>query len=685
MKEQKFRFDTMTMGTCYYPEHWPEELWASDLDRMLANGISVIRIAEFAWSKVELHEGQFDYAFFDNFLDLCDEKGMKVIFGTPSATPPAWLTEKYPEVLNGTVDGILYRHGARRHYNYNSPKYNELVSRITEKIGEHYAKRSCIIGWQIDNELNCETEYFYSEADTKAFRVYLKEKFGTLDKLNEALGTTFWNETYTDWDEIHVPRTVLNKGYNPHFMLEYYRFISHSCIRFCKMQADILRKHTKPGDFITTNGMFWNLDNHKMTEDCLDIYTYDSYPNFAYSVESDPLNSTNLNDRHWSKNLTEVRSICPHFGIMEQQSGANGWVTRMEAASPRPGQLRLWAMQSVAHGADFISFFRWRTCRMGTEIYWHGILDYDNRDNRKLREVREFYHDFMKLSPLCGSKYKAAFALVKDYDNAWDTNIDNWHRRVLDASEEAVFEASQLNHTPYDCLFLREGTTAEELAAYPVLIYPHPTILTEERAKLLETYVEKGGTLIIGCRTGYKDITGQCVMTAQPGLLQKLTGSDVVDFSFASPAEAPVTANWEGASISMPIFNDVLTIAEGAEDVEILANYENSYFAGSAAVTEKKYGKGKAIHLGSTFCRENLKKLFEHTGIIKPFAEFIDAPEDVELALREKDGRKFLMVLNFMPESRTIVLKKESVSLFSGEKVTGEFTLKPFGVEVFEI
>lgn len=153
-----------------------------------------------------------------------------------------------------------------------------------------------------------------------------------------------------------MPRPLLNEGYNPHMHLDYFRFISESTVRFCRMQADIIRKYKKDEDFITTNGIFWNLDNHRMMDECLDVYTYDSYPSFAFGLGCDPQNSKDLNDRHWSKKLTETRSVCPHFGIMEQQSGANGWTTRMEGPAPRPGQLTLWAMQSVAHGADYISF-----------------------------------------------------------------------------------------------------------------------------------------------------------------------------------------------------------------------------------------------------------------------------------------------------------------------------------------
>ena len=165
----------LVLGTCYYPEHWPEKLWREDLERMLESGIEVIRIAEFAWSKTEPEEGVFTFDFFDHFLDLCDELGMKVIFGTPTATPPAWLTEKYPEVLNADIEGHTYRHGARRHYNYNAPVYRYLTESIVTKLGEHYGPRKCVIGWQIDNELNCEIDEFHSEADSAAFRLFLRD------------------------------------------------------------------------------------------------------------------------------------------------------------------------------------------------------------------------------------------------------------------------------------------------------------------------------------------------------------------------------------------------------------------------------------------------------------------------------------------------------------------------------
>ena len=245
-------FNRLAMGTCYYPEHWDESLWLNDLQRMLKAGIGTIRIAEFAWNKFENEEGVFTFDFFDRFLDVVEQTDMKVIFCTPTATPPAWLTQKYPEVLQADQDGHIFYHGCRRHYNYNAPVYLEKTRIIVEELAQHYANRRCIVGWQIDNELNCQIGEFFSEADNAAFRVFLKEKYGTLNKLNEAWGTVFWNQTYTDWSQIYLPRHTPHNTSNPHLKLDSLRFYSESCISYCKLHYDILKKHLPKNVFVTT-------------------------------------------------------------------------------------------------------------------------------------------------------------------------------------------------------------------------------------------------------------------------------------------------------------------------------------------------------------------------------------------------------------------------------------------------
>ena len=689
LQDKSMKLSHLTLAVCYYPEHWDEGIWRNDLERMREHGIEVVRVFEFAWSCVEKHEGVFDFSLFDRFLTLCDEMKMSVIMCTPTATPPAWLTEKYPEVLNADAKGHLFRHGLRRHYNYNSSKYQELSEIIVSKLAERYGQHPAVIGWQIDNEINCEINEFYSESDHAAFRVYLKDNFKSLDKLNEAIGANFWNQGYTAWEEVHLRRNTLHGYTNPHMALLEKRFFSKSARRFVKLQADILHKYC--GDrFVTTNGIFGHLDSHEMTQESLEFITFDSYPNFAYSVErginDSGRDNSPLKDRAWAMLLSRARSISPNFGIMEQQSGANGWDFRMQMPMPKPGQIRLWTMQSVAHGADFISYFRWRTCGYGTEIYWHGLNDYSNQPNRRLTELKQIHSDFKKLDYVAGSRYQAKVGLLCDYLNEWDGEQDAWHGPMDQRSREGIFLAAQQSQTPLDLVYIRHtdshSTTLKELKNYAMLFYPHPTILTEKTAELLKAYVEQGGQLVIGARSGYKDEYGRCPMVPMPGYAAPIFGVEVEDYTVARVGEAlPKVAFLERElKLEAPDFHDILKPHEGTE---VMANYEGSYFSGKPALTRKNYaGGGAAWYLGCGFSVELSRQLMKIVGQLSPLAEEIVCPEGVELAIREKNGQRSIFLLNYQDEPQKVKLLKSFRNLLQETIAEKELVLAPYDVVV---
>lgn len=667
MRDGKLHLDHIALGVCYYPEHWPEEIWEDDICRMKESGIEVVRIAEFAWNKFEPEEGVYTFDFFDRFMELTVKYGMKVIFCTPTATPPLWLSERYPEILNADMDGNRYYHGLRRHNNLTSPIYRAFSERITEKLADHYVAHPQVIGWQLDNEINCENDCYYAESDHQAFRKYCRGKFGSLEEFNKRMGTVFWNQTYTDWNQLYLTRRTNACGNtNPHIQLEEKRFISDTACSFFSLQAEVIRKYQRQygreEQFITTNGVFRHIDYPKLVEQALDFITFDNYPAFAFENALDPEQTNGLRDRNSSRNLTRIRSISPVFGIMEQQTGAGGWNCRMKMPMPVPGQLRLWTMQAIAHGADYIGYFRWRTAVFGTEIYWHGLLDYDSRENRRLRELKETAGEVKKLESLAGSEYVAEVAVLLDYDSEWDGETDIWHGEMRERSLDAWFVSLQKEHIPFDYLYLTDDTAPEKLAGYRYLIYPHATIFTERRKELLAEAVRQGAVLLFGCRTGYKDGYGQCYTMPMPGYAAELCGCYVEEYTSVSEFLEPVEIRMTGEEAPAVTFHDILDPVDG----EVMGTFEGTgcHYAGRPAVVRKPLGKGFGWYVGSGFSEDLARMLIRQLGMrsCMPYRDVLTLPETVELALRRKDGETVLFLLNYGKE-------EVEIGLHGGDKI----------------
>ncbi len=670
---------TVKLGVCYYPEHWPETEWEDDLKRMLENGIDCVRIAEFAWNLMEPEQGVYDFSLFDRFLDLAQRMEMKVILGTPTATPPVWVSQPYPEILNADRKGHVYPHGLRRHYTYNSPVYQKLSRNIVEKMGERYGHHPAVIGWQIDNEINCEVNEFFSPCDHQAFQAFLKEKYQTIDRLNDAWGTVFWNQQYSAWDQIALPTHP--KATNPHQHQDMIRFFSWSARRFVLMQSEILRKTCDTSrQFITTNGLFGHLDSHAMTKESLDFLCYDSYPNFAWARSGRQGGEEWLYDREWSANLTHMRSVSPDFSIMEQQSGPNGWVNGLCAApAPKPGQMTLWSMQSIAHGANNVSFFRWRTCSFGTEIYWHGILDADSCDNRRLAETRRLYDRLVKLPQLHGARYLADVAVAHTYDNDWDEEVDEWHRLLAEESSKGIFRAGQLTHTPFDEIYL-DHCSVEDMLQYKAIVFPHAVLLSEEAAAKLERYVQAGGTLLLGARAGLKDTDGHIVRKRLPGKLQELCGLYVEEGSFVHPQDEPANVKIGQEQAHAAVWQDDLHCVNAMP----LAQYEDGDFAGRTALAEHAYGMGRVYTWGSTWSEETFASMLAYLGLRTPWQHTLQLTPACELAVRDSGTVKTFFALNYSAQPQEIQVIKPLWDAENSMMIQGARTLAPYEALVLQ-
>ncbi|MFB5678882.1 beta-galactosidase [Paenibacillus terreus] len=682
---KSIRMDRLRLGVCYYPEQWPETMWEDDFRRMTELNITVVRMAEFAWAIFEPEEGRFDFSLFKRALDLALGYGLQVILGTPTATPPAWLTHKYPEVLNANTEGVLYRHGMRRHYNYSSPKYRELCERIVRKMVEAYKDHPAVIGWQIDNELNCETNVFYSEADHIAFREWLKERYGTLERLNQAWGTVFWSQTYTAWEQVHLTRPMIHCSPNPHLALDEKRFISANTISFARLQTDLIRE-LAPHHWITTNGMFGHLDSHELTDQLLDFMSYDSYPQFSTIFPSEDENS--LRDRGSSLYLSNVRSISPNFCVMEQQSGPGGWVDRIGMGSPRPGQIRLWSYQSVLHGSDLLVYFRWRTATFGTELYWHGINDHHNQPNRRVREVAQIGEEFAIIgAAIAGTAYQADVAILQDYDNEWDGELDEWHGPLQWQSKRAWYKQLQYRHIPANLMTLRSTTALADLTKYKVIVYPHPAIMTDQTAELLTQYVAQGGMLLFGARTGYKNPHGHCYMRPLPGPVAELCGITIEDYTLIKGTVPPAELRFIGSHLPSGTkavgFNEILHLED--PEVEIVAEYANEYYAGKPALTRRAVGKGQVWYYGAAFSEPVVDALIGELGLVSPAADWLDVPAEVEFGMRSSNGTSYAFLLNYSDRPAMIRFKKELKDLITGTLVKHEVQMEPYGVLVLEV
>jgi beta-galactosidase len=618
-------------------------------------GFNVVRMAEFAWTKLEPEEGTYDFDWLDRAVALLADHGIDTVLGTPTAIPPDWLTEQHPEILPLDEKGAVRRPGARRHYRQCSEVYRGHCARIVRVMAAHYAANRNVIGWQIDNEFGCHaTTYEFGEESRADFQRWLRAKYGTLATLNRRWGTVFWSQTYHTWDAIPLP-WYAPADHNPSLALDFRRWASDAVAEFQQVQIDILRR-ANPNWFITHNfmGLFDEVDGVRLGED-LDFVSWDNYPITTWGGgAANPALAAFAHD---------VTRGFKHrnFWVMEQLAGPTG--AGVMSPTPKPGQIPFLTWQAVAHGADGVVFFRWRTCPFGAEQYWHGILDHDGSGRRRYREVAAMGNQVARLGSLIeGSTIPAEVALLRDFESCWAYRIQGQTPGFSYDGELGSYHAAlRAARIPVDVI-----SPHRDFSGYKAILAPCLHLITDELAQRLRDFVRAGGTLVGTYRFGVKDVDNRVMELPLPGLLADVFGVHVEEYDAMGTyhvnhiATEPTETGSRllgGIGYEVRTWADILHLND--ERASVLARYELNYYETEVAISMNRTGAGTAIYVGTSSKDIHfygaLVGLVAERAKLTPVAPDLGVPANVEVAPRlTADGRLLLFVLNGRGESTVI-------------------------------
>jgi beta-galactosidase len=653
-------------GADYYPEHWPEERWPEDARLMKEAGFNVVRLAEFAWTKMELSEGQFDFDWLDRAIEILSIQGIKVVLGTPTASPPAWLMAKQEDLFLVEQNGVRQSYGLRREYCPNHPLYRHHTEQIVNQMAVHFKDNPAVIGWQIDNEFG---DRCFCSICRGEFHKWLQKRYDTLEKVNKAWGTIFWSHVYTDWSQIPVPLTTA-RSHNPGLALDYRRFMSDTYRDYQKFQIDLIRRHC-PSHFITHNlmGFGYNQLNYYDNAADLDIVSWDNYIRMQWGMQAevDPAKAALSHDT--MRGLKKQ-----NFWVMEQQSGGGGW--EYVAVPPKPGELRLWTYQSIAHGADAIVYFRWRTARTGTEQYWQGILEHHGIPGRRYTEVSQVGEELQKISEIVtGSRSKPQVAVMQSYDTRFAFQVQpnnprfGYEKHILD-----IYRGFYNNNIPADIV-----SEKDPLTGYKLVIVPAMYILTEETAKNLEIFTSNGGIVVFTPRTGVKNESNAVVNMKLPGLVAKMCGIEVEEY-----VSMPVDQD-NRVQFGLPELEDEFPASVWADVIEpkgaeVIAWHSQDFYAGKPAATMNRFENGKVIYLGMMGDSSYYTAIARWISRLAGVESLLETPSGVEVTERWQGEKRLIFVLNHHPEAQDLVLEAPCFDLLSGKNYSGHITLAPYKV-----
>lgn len=601
VQAQRLPANEMPIGAYYYPEHWPASQWERDLSKMGELGFSFTHFAEFAWSRMEPVEGQYEFEWLDRCIDLAAQNGLKVILCTPTPTPPAWLTQKHPEILSVNQQGITQQHGSRLHVAYNHPAYWHYVEKIITKLAKRYGQDERIWGWQLDNEPHYGPLYDYSPWQEKQFRHWLREKYSAIDSLNAAWGTAFWSQTYQHFDQIGLPNpNAAPQGVNPHATVDFQRFSAEQVALGLRFQAEVLRRHIRPAQWITTNYAYFkflpSVDPFLNRAD-LDFASHTMYLTSQYlSDAGDELSHRLGSGLELSFSQELARSINGETGIMELQPGQINW-GRFNA-QPLPGAVRMWLWHAYGLGDRFACAYRFRQPLFGSEQTHHGIMMTDGTTVQRGGE--EYVQVIEELADLKIASSTAPAAYAGRRTGFWWSQTN-----LLDLETHPHHEdwnTWQYYYTWYKGLkrlgapvdFLTDGDRLNP-KQHPFLIVPAGIRADAALIAKWQAYAEAGGHLILTSRTATKDRQGHLWESKLQEPIWELIGAEIEYYDHL-PAAHPGKLVAAADTFSWHIWGDVLTPRKGTQ---VRARYSDQFYAGAAAAVSRKLGKGSVSYMGA--------------------------------------------------------------------------------------
>jgi beta-galactosidase len=652
----------LMLGSAWYPEQWPESRWDADLALMQEAGFHMVRIGEFAWSSLEPEEGKFTLDWMDRAITAAAARGMIVVLGTPTDAPPAWLTSKYPETLRVDETGRRLQHGQRRQFSYASSRYRELCRRVVEQMARRFGNNPHVIGWQIGNEY---TDDSFDPEARRMFHQWLEARYGSLEELNRQWVTAYWSQTYSAWDQ--VPMGV-GRG-NPGLLLDYKRFVTDTWRSFQRNQLDALRQHIKPRQFVTTNlgGLGWaNRFNRREISADLDLITWDNY---VGSGHLEPYRNGATHDlvRGWRRQ---------NFWVMEMQPGFVDWAGVSNALEP--GETRALVWSAIGHGADCVAFWQWRSALNGQEQYHGAIVGPDGDPLPLYAEAQQTARELTKTgSALAGTSPESQVAILHDYDSRWAIDF-NPHSRRYDQIEVLLSYYRPLKDATQSVDIVDPMSPLDN---YKLVVAPSLNVISPETAKHLRAYVEKGGWLILGPRSGMKNEFNALNVERQPGPLVASLGGRVEQF-YALLEDVPVEGAWGRGTAT--IWGEHLAPRDADVEVPLRYGAGHGWLEGQPAAMMRPLGRGRMGYLGAVLSPEVMStlvaQLLEGARVTTPT---ISVPKGVEVNRRLNSEREIFVLVNTTRRPAEVSLPGRWRDLLRDSEVE-QLTLRPYDVAVVE-